>query len=386
VLEFEDSPTWTTLPSALDTSFDDDGMKTLTLSAGIDYIHQIKPTSDGKYLAAGAINNHFGVLRFNSDLSLDRTFADQGTLELDLGDNLHARTWIEDHNGRYLIGGDFQMARLLTDGSLDTTFGDGGIIASQVVYDIDLQADGMFVTTGDDGTYGHVQRYTYDGTLNFEQRFGQIYSSGNGWERYRFQGITAWDHLTIQVQGRIHTYSWASAEPYRYYLITNDLFTDHYPGWNQQLSPGFDIHSVLDTPEGGHLFVGSFGPDVALFKTIAGHGFDETFGEGGIRRFTVGLNSAQGLAATLETDGQILISGVVNTGSDQDLFIARMSFDGVMDESFDSDGVLTIPFSNFDDTGYSVLQLHDKKILIAGRSGDNIALVRLYGDNNIFGD
>ncbi len=132
---FEDPPTWTTFPSALDTTFDDDGMKTLSLSDGVDYIYQIKPTSDGKYLAVGAINNHFGVMRFNADLSLDTTFADEGKLELTFSDprDSHAYTWMEDHNGRYLIGGQWHMARLLTDGTLDTTFGDGGIIESYPV-------------------------------------------------------------------------------------------------------------------------------------------------------------------------------------------------------------------------------------------------------------
>ena len=35
---FDDSPTWTTFPGALDSSFDDDGMQTLSVSDGVDFI------------------------------------------------------------------------------------------------------------------------------------------------------------------------------------------------------------------------------------------------------------------------------------------------------------------------------------------------------------
>ncbi|MCH2183744.1 MAG: hypothetical protein MK108_17235, partial [Mariniblastus sp.] len=178
---FEAPPTWTTFPSALDTTFDNDGMMTLSLSDGIDYIHEIKLTSDGKYLAVGAINDHFGVMRFNADLSLDPTFGNGGTVEINIAEGYHAFTIKEDHQGRYLVGGHFSLVRLHTDGSLDSTFGNGGIADDPLpVFDINIQADGKILTVGDnhpDPTSGgnvqsYLQRRSADGTPEFDYPYG----------------------------------------------------------------------------------------------------------------------------------------------------------------------------------------------------------------------
>ncbi|MDZ4658332.1 MAG: hypothetical protein SH868_12205 [Bythopirellula sp.] len=71
---FAPSPTFETLPAALDSSFDGDGKQVLSLSPGLDFIQQMLPLVGGKILAVGAINNHYGLMRFNSDLTLDSSF------------------------------------------------------------------------------------------------------------------------------------------------------------------------------------------------------------------------------------------------------------------------------------------------------------------------
>ena len=58
---FADSPSHTTIPAALDTSFGTDGMQVLSVSEGIDYIRSLKLLASGKILAVGAVNNHFGT-------------------------------------------------------------------------------------------------------------------------------------------------------------------------------------------------------------------------------------------------------------------------------------------------------------------------------------
>ena len=51
--QFADSPTWKTFPGALDTSFDDDGRRILSLSAGTARIYNMQLLPDGKIIAAG---------------------------------------------------------------------------------------------------------------------------------------------------------------------------------------------------------------------------------------------------------------------------------------------------------------------------------------------
>ena len=63
--------------------------------------------------------------------------------------------------------------------------------------------------------------------------------------------------------------------------------------------------------------------------------------------------------------------------------MARLSYAGVLDTSFDIDGVLSVPFDGgTNDYGHAILSLPDGRVLVAGESGNDIALVMLLGDSN----
>jgi hypothetical protein len=72
-------------------------------------------------------------------------------------------------------------------------------------------------------------------------------------------------------------------------------------------------------------------------------------------------NSQTSLVHWNVTQGNVDVSGPDVNGSvgnfGNPVFSQFVDLDGT-----GADGALTIPFSDFDDTGYSVLQLHDKKI------------------------
>jgi len=83
-------------------------------------------------------HNHFALARYTSDGSLDPTFGDgDGIVITDIdpdGHDAHCKTMVIDPEGRILLGGetwdasydsDFALARYNSDGSLDTTFGEG---------------------------------------------------------------------------------------------------------------------------------------------------------------------------------------------------------------------------------------------------------------------
>ncbi|MCP4198408.1 MAG: hypothetical protein GY762_14765, partial [Proteobacteria bacterium] len=112
---FADSPTWTTFPGALDTSFDGDGKQVLSVSAGVDYIHEMKLLADGKILAVGAVNNHFGLMRFNADLTLDTTFGTNGVTETNLGDGRHAFAVEVHRDNRIIVAGEQGIVRYAFD-------------------------------------------------------------------------------------------------------------------------------------------------------------------------------------------------------------------------------------------------------------------------------
>ena len=63
--------------------------------------------------------------------------------------------------------------------------------------------------------------------------------------------------------------------------------------------------------------------------------------------------------------------------------VVRLSYDGVPDTDFDSDGKAHYDLGiGQSDYGYAILSRPDGRILVAGRSGDDIALLQLLGDSN----
>src|SRR5207249_1691942 len=113
--------------------------------------------ADGKIIIGGDFTSYNGtarnrIARLNTDGSLDTSF-NPGT-----GSNNNVFTMALQVNGKIVIGGDFTtyngtsrntIARLNTDGSLDTTFNPAGTGATYEVAAIVLQADGKIVIAGD---------------------------------------------------------------------------------------------------------------------------------------------------------------------------------------------------------------------------------------------
>ncbi|MBX3460785.1 MAG: delta-60 repeat domain-containing protein [Planctomycetes bacterium] len=160
-----------TTTGALDTTFDpgtgaDNGVNSIVIQA------------DGKILIGGAFQNYntvarSRVARLNADGSLDTTF-DPGT-----GPNGTIQKLRLQSDGKVLIAGTFDtvgttacanIARLNSDGTLDTTF-DTGLGPSATVTDFQQQSDGKVVIVGyftDVGTTsrGRVARLNADGSLD----------------------------------------------------------------------------------------------------------------------------------------------------------------------------------------------------------------------------
>lgn len=123
----------------VDTSFADHGTATVDVAGGDDFAHGMAIQADGKVLvtgssATGAGDQDFGVVRLNADGSLDSTFADGGKATFDFnGEADSAQTVTVVANDKILLTGgavnsqgdsDFAALQLNADGSLDTHFGD----------------------------------------------------------------------------------------------------------------------------------------------------------------------------------------------------------------------------------------------------------------------
>jgi uncharacterized delta-60 repeat protein len=140
---------------SLDTTFGTGGKITTTEILGIpSVVNALSIQSDGKIIAAGSSNfggnsfpslptgSDFGLVRYNENGSVDTTFGVQGKVATDLGlatdlntqhDYIYAVSLQPD--GKIVVAGDSSvdygypvvgLARYNRDGSLDTIFGLGG--------------------------------------------------------------------------------------------------------------------------------------------------------------------------------------------------------------------------------------------------------------------
>ena len=130
--------------SDLDPGFDGDGIVT-TDHGEFEQINDIAIQPDGKILAAG----HSGIFhdtiqeplsmmvaRYNADGSLDATFGSGGIVTTEIGTYAKAWTIAIQADGKIVIAGrsgtifqsDFTLVRYNPNGSLDTSFGTGGIV------------------------------------------------------------------------------------------------------------------------------------------------------------------------------------------------------------------------------------------------------------------
>jgi uncharacterized delta-60 repeat protein len=131
-----------TSAGVLDPSFSGDGVQTVDVGA-FDSIAGVVVQPDGKVVAAGRGGAGFTVVRLRADGSLDPTFGSGGIVDTPIRDpstrdEASAITVLGD--GRILVAGtadyyygaqtDFALVRYLPSGALDPSFGSGGIVAT----------------------------------------------------------------------------------------------------------------------------------------------------------------------------------------------------------------------------------------------------------------
>ena len=149
---------------------------------GVGNISTISVQSDNKIIIGGTFNSYQGnpcngIARINNDGSFDTTF-NVGIGVTGFNDYVYA-TAIQT-NGKILIGGTFEgyngtnsssIARLNTDGSLDTTFAATGSGFNNTVTAIKIQPDGKILVSGWFTAYNGVPvnrliRLNSDGTID----------------------------------------------------------------------------------------------------------------------------------------------------------------------------------------------------------------------------
>src|SRR5438552_6916960 len=181
----------------LDPTFGSGGMVTNDINRSTDIANAVAIQADGRLIVVGQTykNNDYSdedfvVARYNTDGTLDTTFGRSGRVRTDFpGLAAVPSSVVIQPDGKIVVAGgafplftflgDFKVVRYNPDGSLDSSFGEGGIVTTifpegSYASDVALQADGKIIAAGTvfvDFTPGEssntdfaLARYNPDGT------------------------------------------------------------------------------------------------------------------------------------------------------------------------------------------------------------------------------
>jgi uncharacterized delta-60 repeat protein len=301
---------------SLDQSLDADGR--VTTDFGRDEVGQdVVVQPDGKIVLIGTSvedgpGGDWALARYNSDGSLDESFGSGGKVLTDLGVASNAYAVALQEDGRIVVAGnsgapaifvgDVALARYEVDGSLDPSFGDGGIVildlgdpASGGAVDLVVQADGAIVVAGvvrpqgahlDDADF-LLARFNPDGSLATQVRDPYLDAP------FGTDGIVTTDlgaddfalAIAIESGGKL--------------VVT---------GVTGPNNPGPAVALDLDS-----LVVARYGVDGSL---------DPAFGSGGTVTTDFGGTSS-GWDVAVQADGGIVVAGRAEIGGSSQFAVAR---------------------------------------------------------------
>ena len=306
-------------------------------------------------------------------------------------------------DGKILVGGsttvldpDFDqrlaLARYNPNGTLDTTFGSGGRVVTDLpgnteeIRDIAVQPDGKIVVAVNNFVDFAVVRYNANGTL--DSGFGSggraIFGNFNGANLTEYS-----EALTLQADGKIvvvgiahlpgggqHDFAVAR-------LTTSGALDSSFSGDGKlSISPSVIEHraaaETVDIAPDGDIVVGGYAQEpyvrAAFVRLDSAGNPDASFSGDG--RLTVDIAEQDRVSSLqVQPDGKIVAAGSARIGtSNFDFAVLRVNANGTLDSSFSGDGIATTDFwtdttpATGDDHAEQVLLQPDGKIIAVGWS------------------
>ncbi|MEW5799898.1 MAG: T9SS type A sorting domain-containing protein [Bacteroidota bacterium] len=291
------------------------------------------------------------------------------------------------------------------DGSLDATFDSDGRTQSPVDntnttgYGIAVQSDGKIIIVGHVGAIGSydlaLARFNTDGTL--DDTF-----SDDGLVRKSLCGDSdALFGVALQTDGRIVVvgYTENDSDSFRNMAIVrftssgdpDSTFSDDGVLTLSQGNQNDELYEVVIQSDGKIVAVGysrtDFSADFCVIRVNTDGTLDTSFDSDGIKLISFGSPYDFAKNVALQTDGKIVIVGTMTSSFVEDIAVARLHTDGSFDTSFDSDGMLTTAVSSSYDYAYGVAIDNLNRIVVCGNSSVsgnfNVIVVRYNSDGSL---
>lgn len=357
---------------SLDTTFGNNGIATFDLQMGSDDVaNSIDIQTDGKLVLAGysddGSNKDGAVIRLNTDGTLDTSFGNSGKVFTNFSvssfnpirQDEYKVVKIHHLTGNIVVGGisyltdidsEAIFARYTSDGELDTTFSDDGMLINLpkpiegwdflfTIEDLAIKSNGKITAVGwikpITGTLWHYATH-YECRLNSNGTFDTTFAT------------TGYDTMLF-----------ATSDNKSYSVILNPDDSFYYGGnhpWNNNNNR---LH----------------------------FGLTNSTGTGGN---SITIESWQGILfncyaiAKNNSGNKMLVGGSIvdyATGNSS-FFLTRLAIPNfAIDQTFGTSGIVTTHFDNSTNEAFDMKIQSDDKIVLVGFSGNNIALARYTLEN-----
>ncbi len=359
----------------LDQSFGTDGRVVSDLS--IENGHRVETQPDGKILTLGYSFGgtdflsqlqqggvHFVITRYNPDGSLDTSFGNDGTVVTQFltGSQEEAYDMAIAPDGTIIVVGQsissgasgIAIARYNPNGTLDTSFGNGGLVVTPtsggvgLADSIALEPDGTIVvggtTNGGDlapsgSEEGHAQLLSFNSDGTLDTSFGDngiLTTSTPGFAYVNWQSVDSGGDGKLLVSFSSNNFGAEGIVRYNLDGIVDTTF-----GTNGSLSIG-GSPAILPT---GQFLIASETSDlsgVILQRYTANGTLDSTFGAGGTVTTSISVSGFvdEVEGAYPESNGDVVVAAKIPNASNDNLALIRYLSDGTLDTSFGTNGFL----------------------------------------------
>ena len=331
----------------LDPGFGSGGIATTDLGGNEDKATDAALLPDGGFVTvgqadpAGLANPDFGLVRYSAEGQPVPAFDGDGVVTEDIAGRSNAANAVAvQPDGKIVVAGfalpnnavdlDFALARYNPDGTLDTSFDGDGIVTTNLGTQSDdavavaIQPDGKIVAVGNTDNGVGVARYQPNGALD----------------------------TTFNTTG----------------TAVNNL--------------GMDAHGATLTPAGNIMVAGAgIGPNATSDVKVADYDPDGKlhlgFGQLGVVDTDLSGGFDSGDDLVVDAGGRIVVVGRATSPTVTDMALVRYMPDGKLDTGFDGDGILTADFKGTGDFGHDVAIDSQGRIVAAGTTGDQFALMRV---------
>ena len=377
----------------LDPTFGDGGKVVTDFNGFGDVLIEIVLQTDGKIIAVGYTHSssgsvpHIALARYKTDGSIDTTFGNGGRVITQITSNDVGDTVAVQPDGKILVGGrantpstvdsSFALLRYNPNGTLDPTFGSGGIVFTNIGESLDgitaiaLQTDGKIVVSGfrafvrppGEQRNGDIVVARYNSNGSLDTTFGsggKTLSDFGPVSEYFADDATS---INIQPDGKIVVGGDSDGGGYFDFLVArynaNGLLDTTFGNGGfvkTDLGNGYEDGSadVAIQSDGKIVSVGSALPDsydldFALIRYNTNGSLDQTFGTGGKVVFGLqSLTDEELMSVAIQADGKIVALGDSNSSNvtaGGGFLLLRFNTNGTLDPTFGTGGIVQTPLA-----------------------------------------